>query len=70
MIPESALKISQITWPAKYVQRGAQVVKNPSDVLRILAENDIFKIDPVQQTLNDYLTNISQKVSKTKKSNG
>lgn len=66
-IPESALKISQITWPAKYVQRGAQVVKSPTDVLRILADNNIFKISPVQQTINDYLTDMSQTGSRTKK---
>lgn len=59
LIPATALEMKQITWPAKYVQRGAQVVKTPVDVLKILAENNIFKVqkenDLIQLTLNDFL---------------
>ena len=65
MIPESALKISSITWPAKYVDRGAQVVKNAKDVLKNLAENNIFdinnKISNVQQSFDDYLKSYDDK---------
>ena len=59
MIPESALEIPSIKWPAKYVDRGAQVVKNAKDVLKNLAESNIFdisnKIINVQQSFDDYL---------------
>ncbi|MCR5740365.1 MAG: DNA-protecting protein DprA, partial [Lachnospiraceae bacterium] len=70
LIPKKALEIENITWPAKYVQRGAIVVDTPSDVLRELADNNIFKIErepePVQQTLEDYF-NEENKKSTTKK---
>ncbi|MBP8968409.1 MAG: DNA-protecting protein DprA [Lachnospiraceae bacterium] len=60
LIPKKALEMENITWPAKYVQRGAIVVDTPSDVLRELAENNIFKMErapePVQQTLEDYFS--------------
>ncbi len=63
LIPESALKLKQITWPAKYVRKGAKVVNTPVDVLRVLAENNIF--EPIngenmsQQTLKEYLASSS-----------
>ena len=70
LIPKKALEMENITWPAKYVQRGAIVVDTPSDVLRELAENNIFKMEketePVQQTLEDYF-NEENKRSTTKK---
>ncbi|MCD8249375.1 MAG: DNA-protecting protein DprA, partial [Lachnospiraceae bacterium] len=31
LIPATALEMKQITWPARYVQRGAHVVKTPID---------------------------------------
>ena len=62
--------MENVTWPAKYVQRGAIVVDTPSDVLRELADNNIFKMErkpePVQQTLEDYF-NEENKKSTTKK---
>lgn len=58
LIPESALNMPQIKWPAKYVKKGAKVVNTPIDVLRILADNNIFRLENgealVQQTLMDY----------------
>ena len=70
LIPKKALEMETITWPAKYVQRGAIVVDTPSDVLRELAENNIFKMErdpePVQQTLEEYF-NKESKRSVTKK---
>ena len=58
IIPENVLNLKNISWPAKYVERGASVVKNPTDVLKTLADNNIFKVkeseEPVQQTLFDY----------------
>ena len=71
LIPKSALNIPQITWPAKYVQRGAQVFEYSRDVLRILAENNVFKVKddnaPVQQTFDINLIDINQTASKAKK---
>ena len=45
-----------ISWPAKYVERGALPVKTPMDVLRILAESNIFQADleAEQLTLDDF----------------
>lgn len=59
IIPESALKMEKITWPQRYLQKGAKRASSATDVLRILAGNDIFKVResafPEQQTLFDYL---------------
>lgn len=71
LIPESALRIEAISWPKKYVERGATVVQKPSDVLEILADNNIFKIEdvePVQQTLMDYIKEMETQKTKVKKS--
>lgn len=61
LIPETALRIEQITWPAKYVKRGAKVVRTPIDVLIELANSNIFEAnqnhgsESVQRTLDDYM---------------
>lgn len=62
LIPKSALDIPTIEWPAKYVAKGAKVVKNPTDVLRCLAESDIFRIgekESRQQTIESLLSDHS-----------
>lgn len=68
MIPESALKIETITWPQRYVKRGASVVITPMDVIRLLAENNIFRTDKqeeiVQQTLESYLSDFVSRSDK------
>lgn len=68
LIPESALKMETITWPAKYVKRGAIAVKTPSDVLKALAENHIFytekDMDAEQLTMNQYLNKTEEKQKK------
>ena len=43
LIKASVLRMEQITWPEKYVQRGAQVVNRPSDILEILGNNCFLK---------------------------
>ena len=67
IIPENVLSIPKITWPQKYVKNGAAVVKSPMDVLKVLADNNIFKMkkktETVQQTLADYLEE-TQKIMK------
>lgn len=59
LIPESALNMTTISWPAKYVKRGAVPVKTPTDVLRILSESNIFQtnkeIEAKQLSLADFL---------------
>lgn len=59
LIPKSALDMKTISWPEKYVKKGAKVVTYPKDVLRLLAESNIFKIDREyeQQTIADLLLN-------------
>ncbi|MCM1286905.1 MAG: DNA-protecting protein DprA [Clostridium sp.] len=68
LIPESALKIEKITWPAKYEKRGAIVVKNPTEVLKILAENNIFRpdrhLENKQQTLEAYISELNKSPEK------
>ena len=63
LIPQQALEMESITWPEKYVKRGAVVVNSPLDVLRELANSNIFKMDkePEQQTLEDYLKDGEEK---------
>ena len=45
LIPKNALELKTITWPAKYVSRGAKVVESPKRVLEILADSNIFKVE-------------------------
>lgn len=63
MIPASALKIETITWPKRYVERGASVVMFPTDVIKLLAENNIFKPNKkdenTQQTIESYLSGLN-----------
>jgi len=69
MIPESAMKLETIKWPRKYVEKGAIVVNKTSDVIEVLAQNNIFRVnepEPIQQTLMDYLV-YREKTSEPKK---
>ena len=42
LIPESAVQSTRITWPAKYLLKGAHDFKTVNDVLRFLAESNIY----------------------------
>lgn len=59
LIPEKALQMETITWPAKYVKRGAEVVKTPSDIIRKLSDSRIYKMKEsekyIQQNLVDMI---------------
>ena len=58
LIPASAFKLPNVTWPKRYVERGAQVVQNSTEILKALSESHIFNMkskNPVQQTISDYL---------------
>ena len=51
-----ALGMEGISWPERYVKRGALAVDTPGDVLRKLAENEFLRMDaagPMQLTLED-----------------
>lgn len=60
LIPEKSLHIQTISWPAKYVQKGAQIVKTPLDIVSKLSESKIFKNQPdevyEQVNLDEYLS--------------
>lgn len=68
LIPRSALEIKSISWPAKYVEKGAKVVTSPKDVLEKLAESNIFKVDESyqQQTLQDIISDTSEEIKQSK----
>jgi len=75
LIPESVYKNNSITWPKKYVEKGAQVVHDSFEIIRVLAENRIFKIKGVsesvdskniQQTIEDLLLHRENRQSESK----
>lgn len=68
LIPRSALEIKSISWPAKYVEKGAKVVTSPKDVLEKLAESNIFKVDESykQQTIQDIISDTSEETKQSK----
>ena len=45
LIPVKALEMSTITWPKKYVEKGAQTVATPKEIIQKLAANHIFDKD-------------------------
>lgn len=59
LIPETALEMKSISWPRKYVERGAIPVKNPTEVLEILAQSNIYQTQEEknarQMTIEDFL---------------
>lgn len=70
LIPENVLKMKTITWPAKYVSRGAKEVKSPKHVLEILAESNIYKVkeDTIRQQTFEELFNRNVHVDEKVKS--
>ena len=58
LIPEKALEMTTITWPARYVKRGAETVRTPKDILSKLSERSIYNLQEkgkyVQGNLEDY----------------
>lgn len=63
LIPKKALEIQSITWPAKYLKKGAKLVESPKDVLEILADSDIFKpevsLEREQESFESLLESLS-----------
>ena len=45
LIPSKALEISTLTWPKRYVEKGAQTVATPKEILQKLADNNILNKD-------------------------
>lgn len=56
LIPEKALEMTSITWPARYVKRGAETVRTPKDIISKLSESSIYSVQEkyVQGNLADY----------------
>ena len=68
-IPQSALEIKSISWPAKYVSKGAKTVVYPKDVVERLAESNIFRVENTegkQQTIDDFLIDIVDEPKQSK----
>ena len=75
IIPRKALEMTSITWPKRYVQKGALVVDKPSEVLRILAQNSIFMMSEYnesgyskqvhQETLEEYFNTDTKGIKET-----
>lgn len=75
IIPRKALEMTSITWPKRYVQKGALVVDKPSEVLRILAQNRIFMMSEYnesgyskqvhQETLEEYFNTDTKESEET-----
>ena len=42
LIPSKALEMSTITWPKRYVEKGAKTVATPKEILQKLADNNIL----------------------------
>ncbi len=42
LIPVKALEISTLTWPKRYMEKGAQTVATPKEILQKLADNNIL----------------------------
>jgi DNA processing protein len=65
LIPDSAIRDQRITWPARYVERGAKIFYTPQDVIMSLAEdrilNDQDEETPVQLTFDSYLSERDKK---------
>jgi len=75
LIPESVYKNKSISWPEKYVEKGAQVVHNSFEIIRILSDNKIFKLREeselvntrsIQQTLDKMLVHREKQQSESK----
>ena len=67
LIPKNALEIKTITWPARYVSRGAKVVENPKQILEILADSNIFKVEKQESYKQERLTDLFYENSMVKK---
>lgn len=63
LIPRNALEIETITWPKKFVEKGAEVVSTPRQIIEKLAKNKIFDTEINEQTsLTDYMREISNAI--------
>lgn len=56
LIPQSAINNSSISWPKKYIKKGAHAFKNLKEVLQILNDNEVlynlFDNDDMQEVNN------------------
>ena len=56
LIPQSAINNSSISWPKKYLKKGAHSFKNLKEVLEILNKNEVlynlFNNDDMEEVSN------------------
>lgn len=64
LIPSKALELETITWPKKYVEQGAQVVKSPKDIIQKLAENHIFNGKVKMETQMSFSTLLQETIKR------
>ena len=53
LIPVKALEMSAITWPKRYMEKGAQTVAIPKEILQRLAESHAFNKDIWKEEQSD-----------------
>ncbi len=55
LIPQNAFSISSVTWPAKFVARGAFAVKSPQEIIERLSRVNLYHTEPdlFDDSLND-----------------
>ncbi len=57
LIPQNAFNIQSITWPAKFEKLGAIRVRTPSEIIDILSENRVYKMNAEQNSSYDLFYN-------------
>lgn len=65
LIPEKALEMTSITWPARYVKRGAETVRTPKDIISKLSESSIYSVQEKEKYVQGNLTDYFQKKEST-----
>ena len=53
LIPVKALEMPAITWPKRYIEKGAQTVAIPKEILQRLAESHAFNKDIWKEEQSD-----------------
>ncbi len=43
IIPQNVLESQEVTWPKRYIEKGAEVARTPLEVLEILTNNHVFE---------------------------
>ena len=65
LIPEKALEMTSITWPARYVKRGAETVRTPKDIISKLSESSIYSFQKKEKYIQGNLEDFFQEKGNT-----